>query len=159
MKTPGCAAVRYAYDSEGRLSFSQDGNLAASGRCSFILYDSFGRQAVTGTCSDIPRLWLSDMSDSTPPVTTALTGNIGEGFLGTGYSISCSTGEDVSISNATMLTASYYDKRLWNLLPAAMSILSTLTSGKPPAEELQVDSPRDRVRCTYRHISLRILLS
>ena len=109
MKTPGCAAVRYAYDSEGRLSFTQDGNLAASGRCSFILYDSFGRQAVTGTCSDIPRLWLSDMSDSTPPVTAALTDNIGKGFLGTGYSISCSTGEDVSISNATMLTASYYD--------------------------------------------------
>ena len=109
VKTPGCAPVRYAYDTEGRPAFTQDGNLATNGRCSFILYDSLGRQAVTGTCSDIPRLWSSGMPDPSPPVTVILTDSIGGGFLGTGYSISCTTGEDVSISNATMLTAAYYD--------------------------------------------------
>ena len=49
-KLPGCHMERFTYDHGGRVVLRDDGNLRLKGRQMFVLYDTFGREAVRGTC-------------------------------------------------------------------------------------------------------------
>ena len=109
-KTPGCQPVRYAYDSDGRLCFTRDGNQAACGRRSFIACDQLGRLAVAGTCDDAlsDDIWDSDLSATTPPLTLRRSAPVGTGFLASGYTGLPSSGI-YDIQGASLLNASFYD--------------------------------------------------
>ena len=49
-RLPGCAWSRSWYDRDGRVAYEDDGNLRASGRRRFFLYDHLNRLVVSGTC-------------------------------------------------------------------------------------------------------------
>ena len=51
-KLPGCDPVLMRYDKAHRLVFIQDGNLRAAGKYKFTFSDMFGREVVSGLCSD-----------------------------------------------------------------------------------------------------------
>ncbi|MDE7116198.1 MAG: RHS repeat-associated core domain-containing protein [Muribaculaceae bacterium] len=117
-KKPGCGYEYYAYDSEGRIAFCRNGNLAAANRCFFSVRDGLGREVLNGTCKDIPSLWTRADGSVSTSVTATLTAKIGEGFLGSGYTLSAEGNVPV-LSDARLLTAMYHDNTAF--LPAGFA--------------------------------------
>ena len=55
-KLPGTAWTRYCYDEADLPVFVQDGRQRDAGVMTFMLYDSFGRETVRGTCKESPEM-------------------------------------------------------------------------------------------------------
>jgi len=112
---PGCDAVTMQYDRADRLLFSCDGNQSAAGRKTFHLYDKFGREAVTGTCSKSDAAAANDLALAT--------------YTGTGAYGGYATG--LTLTSVTLLTVSYYDDyRFKSRLPQAeQTLLNHVTDG------------------------------
>ena len=109
-KLPGCGAVRYAYDCDGLLAFTRDGNQEQQGRRSFMLYDRQGRVAVTGVCRDaLDEAFWSAPSSANPSMTATMTGACGASgtLCGSGYSVGAELTDH--LAEAQLLTATYYD--------------------------------------------------
>ena len=102
-KLPGCAPIHYAYDTEGRLVYSRDGNQAQQGRRSFMLYDGLGRVTLTGTCRDAlsEEFWLA-----TAPDQPARTFDSADAVADLE---ALSASDQGNFAEARMLTATYYD--------------------------------------------------
>lgn len=107
-KLPGAGAIFYVYDDADRVILTQDGNSRASGKAEFSLYDVFGRQTISGTCTNT----ISISQDGASTSATGLQANTvvlssyvgtGTGLLG-GYSVS-----DFTISNPSLLSVAWYD--------------------------------------------------
>ena len=86
-KLPGCKPLRYVYDSENRVVFSQDGNLADASKMRFCFYDKLGREAVSGICNDMSSLWTLTDNEISVKGFVSRNAKIGEGFLKTGYQL------------------------------------------------------------------------
>ena len=110
-KLPGCEPVRYAYDAGDRLVFSQDGNQRAENRCSFFLADSFGREVVSGICSN------SFGSSINRVVSTSF--DVNGGTAGSGYSLDY-------VSSPQVLSIKYYDTYDYLQLPSLVSHADSL---------------------------------
>ena len=125
MKAPGREAVEYAYDNEGRVLFTRDGNQRRRGLRTFTLRDALGRDAVIGLCADAlsDDIWERDLSATTAPLTVSLSGAVGTGLLGTGYTLT--SGEP--LSDPRLLQATYYDDS--SFLPAGHPALSLPAAG------------------------------
>ena len=96
-KLPGCGWVRYAYDGNDRMVFSQDAEQRKQGRSTFVLCDSLGRQCVTGTCAfTFPRGY-----EVQGEVYCHYTGKE-NGLAGYAYS-------GITLADARAVTATYYD--------------------------------------------------
>lgn len=107
-KVPGCGAVERAYDRDGRLAFTRDARQREEGTVTFRLYDALERPAVIGVCSDLADdIWSVDASQSTLPMTAALSGEARTGFAGSGYTPG--NGWAGRLPGASLLTATYYD--------------------------------------------------
>ena len=74
---PGCDAIQYRYDRDGRLAFERDGRLRGKGLSRFYLYDSLGRMVVQGVCSGFPSFQNKQA--------TATYSSVGPGLCNTGY--------------------------------------------------------------------------
>lgn len=114
-RLPGCNAVNMQYDRADRLLFMSDGLQASAGRKTFHLYDKFGREVVTGTCSG---------GDAVSAASQAKAEYTGTGPLG-GYVTS------LPLTDVTLLTVNYYDDyQFRNRLPQSeQSLLSFETDG------------------------------
>ena len=86
-KLPGCKPLRYVYDSENRVVFTQDGNLADASKMRFCFYDKLGREAVSGICNDISSIWTLTDNEISAKGFVSRNAKIGEGFLKTGYQL------------------------------------------------------------------------
>lgn len=102
-RVPGAGTVRYRYDRDGRLAFTQDAEERLEGSCRFYLYDNAGREVVTGlyTASLMP----SD-SKTAPAAIASLIVNSGQSIENTGYWSNAIRADD-----AEVLMARYYDNR------------------------------------------------
>ena len=112
---PGCNAVTMQYDRADRLLFMSDGLQASAGRKTFHLYDKFGREVVTGTCSS---------GDAVSTASQAKAEYTGTGPLG-GYATS------LPLTDVTLLTVNYYDDYQFRnrLSQSEQSLLSFETDG------------------------------
>ncbi len=104
---PGGGTTRYAYDREGNLTYICTPEQEATARCTFILRDPLGRETLRGTCSTPPAFWNIDRSETTAPLKTVLSGAIGTGFLGSGYT--AATGSQLPQTTPRLMAANYYD--------------------------------------------------
>ena len=146
-RVPGAGAVYYRYDTRGRLAFSQDAADRADGVCRFYLYDSSGREVVTGLYPSrrMPAAGVTVGAMGASLMANPFTATIGS----TGYvSPMIVTGE------AEVLTARYYDNtsflgyRGFGSLPGASSVtpragmLMAVTERimRPDAAEAAADS-------------------
>lgn len=95
---PGCDVIQYWYDADDRLVFEQDATLRANNIYRFWVYDSMGRMAVQGTCSDCLRNGLVNTVSFTTTVTDSPLGD-------TGYVLS----DKSQIVNPKIELVCYYD--------------------------------------------------
>ena len=100
-KLPGCDPVFMRYDKAHRLVFIQDGNLRAAGKYKFTFSDMFGREVVSGLCSDsLPDISGIEVSANA----TYYIGGINNGVnYVLGYSLS------PSLRDIEPLFANYFD--------------------------------------------------
>ncbi len=100
-KMPGCAPELTAYDTQGRVLYSRDAQIAAKGRRYFHIQDAYGRTVLNGTCPDFTR--ESDWSLEHTPV-TAVRGAGTSATAQFGYSLSAPLP-----TGAVVTEALYYD--------------------------------------------------
>ncbi len=117
-KLPGADPVCYLYDVTHTPVFSQDGNQRSSGQWTFTLNDRFGRPSLSGTCTspdatEIAGRWVHTGMPDYPGYASTL--------CQTGYTA------NVTLSDAQLLTATYYDTYGFLSLPA----FSALTVNAP----------------------------
>lgn len=96
-KLPGCGWVHYAYDGNDRMVFSQDAEQRKLGRSTFVLCDSLGRQCVTGTCA------------FTFPRGYEVLGEVYCHYTGQGDGLAGYASSGITLTDARVLTATYYD--------------------------------------------------
>lgn len=100
-KVPGAGTVLTEYDGADRLLFVQTAVQRSRGESTFHIYDAFGRECLTGTCSyNIPVSVASTCRTEIP--CCIYTGDT-EGLMG--YTL-----QGISLTDARVLTATYYDK-------------------------------------------------
>ncbi|WP_300600699.1 DUF6443 domain-containing protein [Niabella sp.] len=98
-QVPGAAEVVMVYDVRDRLVMTQDGNLRSQGNWNYTLYDNLNRPVKTG---------LVNLSGSTPNTHwTAAMSKSGDANLDIQYP------ESGMLSNATVLTDTFYDDYYW----------------------------------------------
>ena len=93
-KLPGCQPVVMKFDKADRMIFSQDGNQRHKGEWTFLLYDVFGRQTVSGVLKSVVPPDISNMIVSSE-------------FRGTGGLAGYTT--NINIPSSNLLTVNYYD--------------------------------------------------
>ena len=93
-KLPGCQPVVMKFDKADRMIFSQDGNQRHKGELTFLLYDVFGRQTVSGVLKSVVPPDISNMIVSSE-------------FRGTGGLAGYTT--NINIPSSNLLTVNYYD--------------------------------------------------
>ncbi len=96
-KLPGRGWVYHAYDVNDNMVFSQDAEQRKQGRSTFVLRDSLGRQCVTGTCS------------FTFPRGYSVQGEVYCHYTGEGDGLAGYVVTGVTLTDARVLTATYYD--------------------------------------------------
>ena len=100
-KLPGCDPVLMRYDKAHRLVFIQDGNLRAAGKYKFTFSDMFGREVVSGLCSDsLPNITNIEVSANAAYYIGGI--NNGVNYV-LGYSLS------PSLRDIEPLFANYFD--------------------------------------------------
>jgi RHS repeat-associated protein len=100
-KLPGAEWIYYIYDKDDRLIFTQDGVQRAKStpEWTFSISDAFGRTVLTGTCTH------SLSYTSNPLGNTGVYAN----YSGTSASTMGYTVSGVTLTNAKVFTANYYD--------------------------------------------------
>ena len=96
-KLPGCGWTSFVYDENDRLVLTQTAELKKQGRALFTLCDSLGRVCISGTCS------FSLAPGYSIPAGTCCHYEGKSGTLA-GY-----TATGITLINAKVMTASYYD--------------------------------------------------
>ena len=101
-KLPGCDPIRYVYDINDRVLFSQDGVQAAKDSLlwTFNLYDGLGRPVITGEC-------VISGARSRSDVKVYCTFDLTANHYNTGYNVIWQTGS--ALINPTILAVNYYD--------------------------------------------------
>ncbi len=120
---PGCEYVQMGYNMADQMVYVQDCILRGVSKSRFMLYDTFGRLAVQGTCSNIP----TGLSST---ITTMQYANGSAGYLSTGYSRSTNP----SLSGASVELVNYYDGYSFlQLYSSALgsSVISQMTLANP----------------------------
>ena len=107
-KDPGRSAERFAYDTEGRLLYSTDGNLSQSGRYNVIFRDALGREAITATASGRNVCDAIGTMQNQQPFVMKRSGDYGSDIYGTGYT-PISTGTTLSMPGFEYRRITYYD--------------------------------------------------
>ena len=102
-RLPGAEPVAYVYDSGTQPVFTQDGNRRRHGVWLFTFRDGAGRVVLTGECASVPD-GISDMA-------VRAEWDASGGIDGSGYSV------NVTLEDATVLTADYYDSYYFTGLP------------------------------------------
>ena len=101
-RVPGCVAELTAYDTQGRVAYSRDGNVSAVGMKRFYLYDEYSRLAASGVCED----FTSEADWSAEHEAQTLGRSAGEGGSAGDYDWS-----SVSLPVAAQVTdVKYYDR-------------------------------------------------
>ena len=101
-RVPGCVAELTAYDTQGRVAYSRDGNVSAVGMKRFYLYDEYSRPAASGVCED----FTSEADWSAEYEAQTLSRSAGEGGSAGDYDWS-----SVSLPVGAQVTdVKYYDR-------------------------------------------------
>lgn len=93
-KLPQCYIVQYWYDKDGKLIGESTPQLRAHNKTRFWLYDSYGRVAIQGICSNLNYHLKFDVNKIS-----------GDGFLGTGYDYPSSR----ALTHPLIEVVNYYD--------------------------------------------------
>lgn len=96
-KTPGSNAVLMAYDLADRLVFSQNGEQQKKSKCTFHLYDIYGRECVMGEC-------IKTLNSSENGINDYVRCDYTKTGPFMGYTLS-----GVDINEPQILSAKYYD--------------------------------------------------
>ena len=121
-KLPGAEPLYYVYDEADRAILIQDGNSRARGEASFMLYDVFGRVAVTGICRNT--VTPGDRLRTYAKATYA-----GSSGALMGYDV-----DGITLVSPDVLTASWYDTHSFAHDVLALSLAgsdTTLVYGAP----------------------------
>lgn len=130
-KLPGADAHAFAYDCEGRVAFSRDGNQYRCGRRAFTLYDELGRIAVTGTCSDAADGWWMLPSSSRPVMSARRNGQASGANR---WGIACGYDWNVQLADVQVLAVNYYDDYGFASDVPALSVLPTAAKYAPKGQ-------------------------
>jgi RHS repeat-associated protein len=121
---PGSDYIRYVYDRADQLIFAQDGNQRSKStpEWTFTIPDIFGRTVLTGTCTNTFTAGSDPLGDAVVVAAYSATGATG---TVQGYTL-----QNITLSNAKVHTANYYDNYSFlSLLGSSVPSLSYVTHG------------------------------
>lgn len=102
-KLPGCATIKYFYDSADHLIFSQDGVQYENSELTFFLYDAFNRLTVKGICLNTNPSSVENIIVTCSTVKGIYDISISENLGSSGYKT------NLKLTSPTVHEINYYD--------------------------------------------------